>query len=93
MTRRRQTYRKKSGNYSHSNAEPATTETPLTFGMAWQRLIKGLKHTFLPSKYLGRKCFIKGKSYKITGETVDNFFINEFPKRAFSKVGNQYKIK
>jgi len=70
-----------------------TIETPLTFRQAWCLLIKRLKHYYLPSDYLGRKCFINGRSYKIAGETVDCFFIAEFPKRAFPKVGNKYKIK
>jgi hypothetical protein len=66
---------------------------PLTFRQAWSRLIKVIKFRVLPSEYLNKKVLYKGKYRKIEGETVDFFFIAEFPKQAFPKVGNRLKIK
>lgn len=92
MTRRRQNNRKTFGNYSHSNAEPAIIEKPLTFRAACLILWETIKFRVLPSKYLGHKCYIKNRGYTISGETLNNFFIAAFPYRAFPKVGNKYKI-
>lgn len=77
---------------NNDRPEPAIIEKPITFSMAWARLMKTIKFRILPSEYLGRKCYIKGRSYKIEGETVDNFFIAAFPNKVFPKVGNKYKI-
>ena len=68
-------------------------EKPISFIMAVRRLFAVLKWKFSKMEYLNKKVNYRGSYYAITGETFDYFFVAKFPKIAFRKVGNPYKIR
>jgi len=88
MTRRRNTTR-----HAYQPYKDEPEQEFVTFLMMWRRLVSVLKMRILPSKYLGRSVFYKGKSRTIGGETLDNFYLNDFPKLTFSKSGNKLPIR
>jgi len=94
MTRRRQNHRKlKFYNTPDLSEKQTTTVAPLTFGKALKWLWATILFRLKPSDYLNKKVLYRGKYYRIKGETLDYFFIAEFPKQAFPKVGNKFKIR
>lgn len=90
MTRRRNSNRRYQDQYKD---EPEQESQGFTFRQACIYLWEVILLKILPSKYLGHACLYKGRWRKIEGETVEYFFLSDFPKLTFSKSGNKLPIR